>query len=378
MNPLRRIKHIFAHHYWVNDNLRVPVSRHYFHSTFGVRRRHEFNTAEGLEYICTGTPGTGFFVHSSDSIGYRDFVRKHLKTSRSSLWNFIRGREPNYKKELERATPALQTETDVTRRKMLDSYVNCLTIGREAELLQRLERGVKDTMHSRFTKECISVLSQLKGQFSSLQHDLYAAALKPMTYLSEAQQQYWERTVSAFHAFMCSRRIFSIEHNIETGTTEYVEVYANMGIFDFIYMPGGTPTIYDGKGYTYYFYPQGCIKANSSLDFRLIPAAAMKIEYSPVDVNTLIGTSHISVASLQHNTRKKAKSNKASTLLAYSRNGMMGYLSIPEMGLSLLCSNVENTQRFVDALTGRDSTWDDVGFLPPPASIGKGGNKQLG
>ncbi len=318
-----------------------------------------------MEYICTGTPGTGFFVHSSDSYGYRDFVRKQRKSFSSSLWNFVRGREPNYNKELSRASQVLKGENDATRRKMLDSYVNCLTIGREAELLQRLECGVKEVVRGRYTKEIISTLSQLKSQYTSLQHDLYAAALKPLSYLDENQQQNWERIVSAFHSFMVSRRIFSIERDAATGTTEYVEVYANKGVFDFIYMQGGTPTICDGKGVSYYFYPQGCIKARSSLDFELIPAAAMKIEYSPVDVSTLTGASHLSVASLQYNTRKKAKNNKVSSLMAYSHKGMMGFLAIPEMGLSLLCSNVENTKHFVDALTGRKNTWADVAVAAP-------------
>ncbi len=361
MNPIYSIKHVFDHHYWVNDNLRVPVSRHYFHSTFGVRCRHESNTAEGLEYICTGVPGTGFFVHSSDSYGYHEFVRKHLRRTRSSLLNLLLGREPHYGKELQRATVALHGESDRIRRKLLDSYVNCLTIGREAELLQRLTRGVKDAMHNGYTKEGVSTIVHFKSQYASLQHDVHAAAIKPLSYLTEEQQQQWKQTVEAFHAFMGSRRIFSMDHNADTGSTEYVGVYANMGIFDFVYMQGGTPTIHDGKGVSYYFYPQGCIKARSTLDFELFTAANMRIEFSPVDVSTLSGgMTHLSVEALRRGTRKSMRSNKMGNLMAYSRKGMMGFLSIPEMGLSLLCSNVENTQRFVDALTGRNRTWSDV------------------
>ncbi len=373
MNLLNRIKYIFTPYYWLNDNLRVPLSRHYFHSTFGVRRRHEFNTVEGLEYVCTGTPGTGFFVHSSDSYGYRNFVNKYVKSTRSSLWNLIRGREPNYTKELERATEMLRLEPDDTRRRMLDCYVNSLAIGREAETLQRLEQGVKAVMHNHHSKESISIIMQLKSQYSSLQHDMYAAALKPMAYLNEEQQRYWERTVSAFHAFMSSRRLFSIERNTTSASSEYVEVYANMGIFNFIYMPGGTPTIYDGKGISYYFYPQGCIKARNSVDFELIPASEIKIEYSPVELSTLLGDeSGFSLEDLKKGSRRKAKYKALTTLMAYSHRGVMGYFSISRMGLSLLCSNAENIQNFVNALTRREESWENVGIFPPPYKHGSG------
>lgn len=345
---ISNIQYIFHHHYWVNEDLRVPASRHYFPSTFGVRQRHDARTAEYGEYICTGMPGTGFFVHATDSHSYHNFVRQMRDDSKPSFSNMLHGKEPNYSREIKTVTKALASESDAGRKHVLDNYANCLAIGQQAEMLQRLHAGVKNKVGQHLGKGAVSIITHLKSQIATLQHDMQSAEINPLEALNEEQRQQWQTLTDAFRNFMTSRRLFSIEKNAKSGETEYNQVFADMGIFNFIWMSTDTPLLRDAKGNTYYFYPKGIIKAKSNVDFEVCFDDKLTVEYHPVDVSSLLPNTSININSLKHH---KNANDLVSELYGVSKHGQMAYLTIPKMGLTLLCSKLEYAKRLADAMT---------------------------
>lgn len=351
---IRNIKYIFHLHYWANEELRVPVSRHYFLSTFGVKQRHDAGAAESGEFVCTGVPGTGFFVHSSDSHSYHEFVRQARRDYSASFGNKLARREPSYERELKRVSAALNTEQDAHRKRILDAYRNSLTIGQQAQMLQRLERGVKDKVGHHLGKDALSVVTHIKGQVASLQHDMKAAQMKPLETLSAAQQAAWLKVQAAFKEFMQCRRIFWIEEDPTTHEQNYTQVFADNGIFDFIWMPGDTPVLRDGKGGTYYLYPAAIIKAKSSTDFEILDMSHASVQFQPVEVNELMPNSN--TFDINNLKRRKHSGNTLhdalSNLYGVSRQGQMAYLVIPQLGLRLLCSNADYAKHMVDAIAG--------------------------
>jgi hypothetical protein len=350
---LASIKYIFHHHYWANEELRVPVSRHYYLSSFGVRQRHDSSVAEGGEYLCLGVPGTGFFVHSTDSHSYHQFVRQIRQKYGNSFGNMIFGREPNYSREMKKVDAALKLETNPRKQKILVNYRNCLTIGQEAELLQRLEKGVKAKAGHRLDKGAIGIITNLKGQIASLQHDMLAAETKPLENLTEEQQEKWQEVLKTFAEFIVSRRLFSIEKNEKTGKDEYHHVFGDFGIFDFMWMRGDTPLLRDSKGNYYFIFPIGLIKAKSSTDFEVIPVSELSIEYQPTDISTLsTGNAAVfNIENLKHRKRNGTGPTDAmNCLYGISSKGQMAYISCPQVGLRILCSKMEYAQHFANAL----------------------------
>ena len=89
----------------VAEGLRVSVSKHFYHSTFGVRGRHDKDTYLG-GYVCEDVPGTGFFVRNSESHSYRRFVIAAKKRSKQNWWTLLSGKEPNFDKENKRIEEA--------------------------------------------------------------------------------------------------------------------------------------------------------------------------------------------------------------------------------------------------------------------------------
>ena len=90
----------------VADGLRLPVSRHFYYSSFAVRGRHD--SPQLRVYICEGTPGTGFFVRNTESRSYMRFVAERKKNLKQNPLTLLAGREPNFDKEMARVESALQ------------------------------------------------------------------------------------------------------------------------------------------------------------------------------------------------------------------------------------------------------------------------------
>ncbi len=351
VSVLDRLRFLFYKHLWASENLRVPVSRHYFHSTFGVRQRHDANLAESGEFLCADMPGTGFFIHSSDSNSYQTFTRNMRNKVKPTFWNYVQLREPNYARAIEAVSKAVKN-TDGKKARFLEHYLNALHVGQQAELLQRLEQGVKDKSGHHLNKDAVSLVTRYKGQIATLQHDMKAAQVKPMDFLTTEQQEKWMRVRDAFVSLMTCRRLFCVEHNPETGGQTYTQVFADLGIFDFVWMRGDTPIMRDSKGYCYYFYPTGVIKAKSSLDFEVFDLDKLSLNYAPLDLSTLTqeGAGAICEKNLKHRHRNKTNQyDVVSSLYGISHKGQMAQLSIPEMGLHILCSRPEHLKGFMDA-----------------------------
>ena len=344
-------KYWFCRHYWVNEELRVPVSRHYYPSTFGVRQRHDAGLAEGGEYVCTGTPGTGFFVRSTDSHSYHKFVRALKSKYASNISNLLAGREPSYKREIRRVKRARAKEADKERAGLLERYQNCLELGQQAELLMRLHDGVKAKTRRRQRSMATSLITNLKSQLATLQHDMLAAESQPLAGASEEQQRAWKALHDAFANLMESRRLFSIEKDRKSLTPRYEQVFADKGVYNFIWMPGDTPLLRDGHGNTYYFYPNGIIRAGSDLDFSIHHYDAVSVDYQPVDLNALSeGNGAIFTEKELRRRHRSTKGGAASNLYGISRKGHMAQVSIPELGLNILCSKPEYAEAFTTAL----------------------------
>lgn len=340
-----------SHHYWANEELKVPVSRHYYLSTFGVRQRHDANISEGGDFVCTGVPGTGFFVRNTDSHSYHKFVRAQKAGHGNGFWNMLTGKEPSYKRELKRVRQALKTETEAERIHFLERYQNCLELGKQAELLQRLEQGVKDKVGHHLHKNAISLLTNMKGQLATLQHDMQAAEIKPLETANDEQRTTWNSLQKAFASLMDSRRLFSVEKDPKTAQRSYVQVFADKGIYNFIWMQGDTPLLRDAKGNVFYFYPQGMIRTAANREFEIFRYDRLTVHYQPVDLNTLSegNGANFNEKDLRRRHRT-AKGDAMSNLYGISRNGRMAQVSFPEAGLDILCSKPEKAEAFVKAL----------------------------
>lgn len=350
-SKLGRLRYMFYKHLWASDSLRVPVSRHYFSSTFGVRQRHDTTVAEAGEFLCVDMPGTGFFIHSSDSHSYQNFTRTMRNKVKPTFANIMRRREPSYERAIEQVRNALKS-ADGRRARFLEIYLNSLLVGQQAELLQRLEQGVKDKSGHHLDKEAISLVTRYKGQVATLQHDMEAAQMKPLEFLTEEQKEKWMKVRNAFASLMTSRRLFSVEQNPVTGDQLYNQVFADFGIFDFVWMRGDTPIMRDGKGFWYFFYPSGVIKAKNSLDFEMFPVGNLSLKYAFLDLSTLTqeGIGAIREKDMKHRRRRQANQyDIVSSLYGISHKGQMAQLAIPELGLNILCSKPEYIKEFVDA-----------------------------
>lgn len=346
-----KLRFMFSKHLWASDTFRVPVSRHYFSSTFGVRQRHDASVAEAGEFLCLDMPGTGFFIHSSDSNSYQKFTRDLRNKVKPTFVNLLRKREPNYARAIDNVKKVLKGAEGYKAR-FLELYLNSLQVGQQAELLQRLEQGVKDKSGHHLNKDAVSLITRYKGQIATLQHDMEAAQMKPLEYLTEAQQEMWARVHKAFSSLMTSRRLFCVEQDPATGGQQYKQVFADLGIFDFVWMRGDTPILRDSKGYCYYFYPFGIIKAKDSLNFEMFRVDSFSLEYAPLDLSTLTqeGAGAIREKDLRRRRRRRrSQYDVAASLYGISHKGRMAQMIIPELGFNILCSKPEYLKEFVDA-----------------------------
>ena len=161
-----KLKNIFAKRITVADGLRIPVSRHFHYSLFGVRGRYE-HTSHAIDFVCDGKPGTGFFTRSSDSHSYRQFVREAKKKTQQSPMTLILGKEPNFDKESKLIDEAFKHVDNPDVRRILSSYQNVIILAKEEELLQRIVRAIKDKMGHHRDKTLTSVLSHYKSSIAT-------------------------------------------------------------------------------------------------------------------------------------------------------------------------------------------------------------------
>lgn len=336
----------------VADGVRLPVSRHFYYSTFGVRSRHD-NIARTGNYVCSGTPGTGFFIHSSESHSYRRFVNEKRNKLNQNLLTLLLRKEPNFDRELKRVNEAYAKMTDEDRTRILSSYQNVLALAKEEELLQRVVRGIKDKMGNRPNKMMVSILSHYKSSIATLEHDVKGTQIQSGAGMDEASLAAWEKVVEAFQALVESRRVWSVY--LDGDAQAYEQVFFDMGIFDYIQAPDDTPMMRDHQGMQYYLYPKGLIAARSSVDFDVYHWKDLDMQFHVVDITTLAVRPNFN----SHHSGKKKKrhshTDALSTLYGTTRAQVVGEITIPKLNLRFFVNHTGPAEDFVKALNAYKS-----------------------
>lgn len=263
--PYKRVK--------VTEGLYIKQPQHFYYTDFGVRDSGNGQQG-GRRYICTGTPGTGFVERESESHSYHEYVRKQLARQKPNYWRLLFNLEPSYSKELERASVALSRADDPLKRRILECYVNALGIGRTEERIERIIRGIKDKIGHRSNKFLVSVMSHYKSKISTLEHDMRSVELDVKDICTPEQYEAYVKMVEAFVKVAACRRIWHLNEDVRQ---RYVQVYFDLGIFDFIRFEHFLPIIRDSRGLTYYLLPTHLLVARSTVDFDLVPLKDLTI-----------------------------------------------------------------------------------------------------
>ena len=275
--PFKRVK--------VTEGLYVRVSNHYYHNDFGVRDSGEMRYY-GRRYLCPETPGTGFIEHESESHSYHQFVKTFTRLEKHNYWRFLTGREPNYRRERERAKLALASADGKMKREILDCYVNALAVGENAERIERVIRGVKDKMGHKSNKFMVSVISHYKTKLSQLGHDMSAVEFHLKDHYPPEVIEAYNRAVEAFIRVASCRRIW---HENDRQKGGYHQVFFDLGIFDFIRSESYLPIMRDSEGTCHYLLPDCIISARSSVDFDIHPIKDMTIVSQELAIEETLG-----------------------------------------------------------------------------------------
>ena len=343
----------------VAEGLHLPVSRHFYYSYFGVRGRYDTVNKTGI-YINGDTPGTGFFARETDSHSYRRFIAAVRKGQKQNFWTLLLRKEFDFEREIEKLGKLIEDGKDTNRRTILDQYLNALLLAKEENLLQRVVRAVKDKMGHRPNKTLTSILSHYKSRIATLQHEVKSAQININEFMSGEALAEWGHVVEEFGKLVDSRRLWHVEY--DGSRCYYHQVFFDMGIFDFVQSPFDTPVMRDSSGTHYYLYPMGLIKAQSSVDFEMIPIEDLNLEYGVVDLNTLENRPDF------YGARKKGKkkgshrrqaADPLSTLYGTSRSMVVGQLTISNLNLTFYCNHTGPVQDFVKAFNDfKHKGWD--------------------
>ncbi len=251
----------------VAEGLHVMVTNHYLHTDFGVRDSQSHYS--GRRYLLEwNTPGTGFFERDSESHSYHTFVRKYWERLKPNYLRLVLGKEPNFEREVQRANAALLTVTGDLPRQILESYANALVLAKSEERIQRVVRGIKDKMGNRSNKFLVSVMSHYKSKAAQLGADVRAVEVNVKNLCSPETYQAYLHLVETFTGVACCRRIWQFTDAVKDN---YATVFFDLGIFDYIRSESFLPVMRDVRGGCYYILPTCIIKANSPVDFDVVP-----------------------------------------------------------------------------------------------------------
>ena len=319
---------IFKKRMTVAEGLRVSVSKHFYHSTFGVRGRHDKDTYLG-GYVCEDVPGTGFFVRNSESHSYRRFVIAAKKRSKQNWWTLLSGKEPNFDKENKRIEEAFAKADNDKVKQILSNYQNVIGLAKDEELLQRIVRAVKDKMGDHPSKSLVSVITHYKSSIAGLERDVRSAQMNYGKTMDEEHLAAWAKVVDAFHLLVESRRVWSVY--VDNGSPAYKQVFFDRGIFDYILSPGDTPVMRDYAGVRYYLYPDGMVVARSSVDFDFYSWDKVDFQFKVVDISTLAVRPHFDDHSRKQKHHHGQSLDALSNLYGTTRAQVVGEIYIPQI-----------------------------------------------
>ncbi len=270
----------------------VRVSNHFYYSDFGVR--FDGNEAgASRRFICTGTPGTGFFERESDSHSYHLFIRSHMAVRKPRYLNLFLNREPSYERELEKTNEAVRNVDDPRKSEILECYASALTIGRMEEELQRLIRAVKDKMGHHHKKHLVSIISHYKRKISLLERDIASVEYQLKDHYSEETWQAYTEVVEAFGRMI--NRCRRVWHHNDNVSGKFAQVFFDLGVFDFIRSDCYLPLMRDSLGTCYYLLPDALLVARGSLDFDLVPlkTLTMVVQDTSIEETTELLSSYV-------------------------------------------------------------------------------------
>lgn len=252
----------------IDRYLSVWLSKHFCYSDFGVSGMVD-NSHHGNRYVMGDTPGTGFLVRETDSRSYHDFVNRQMAKHQSSYWRFLTGKEPNYDRELKLAGVALKTCDEPRKHELMECYINALSIGRSAEEIERIIRAVKRKLSHHSNKYLVSVIGHYKRKIKVLDRDVDSVQYDVAEHYSPEVNAAYGEMIEAFSKMISRcRRVW---HHNEKVEGNFVQVFFDLGTFDFIKCGNGMPLMRDSVGTSYYLLPDAIIVARGSLDFDLIP-----------------------------------------------------------------------------------------------------------
>lgn len=340
---------IFGKRMDIADGLRLPVSRHFYYSTFGVRGRYAQGGHMGGTFVCEGFPGTGFFIRNTESHSYLRFVSACRNKNKQNFFTLITGKEPNFEKEYQRIEKAFTTVgDDEMKRTILSKYQNVLSMAKEEEQLQRMVRAIKDKMGHKSNKRYVSVLTHYKSSIASLERDVRSAQLNYEISMTKEQKENWQKLVDAFHLLMESRRLWSVY--TEDGAQAYKQVFFDMGVFDYIHVPGDTPVLRDHKDMRYYLLPDGMVAAKSTIDFEFRRWENIEVMFKVVDISTLAVRPQFRSHSKKHKHKHGDHTDALSTLYGTTRAQVVGEIYIPEFDFRFFVNHTGPAEDFAKAI----------------------------
>ena len=256
----------------------VWVSNYYVPTAFAVRAR--FDTTYKLgQYVEEWGPGTGFFVRTTSSHSYRNFLKKIRKSQKPSWWKMVTGKQFSFRDERRLVEKALAEATDETRQHILESYLNVLGLAGEAEYLARTVQAIKSQSRSgRLSRYKTGLLASNKSRIARLEHDARFAQISIHNECPEEQMKAFAKVTEAFAKMAASHRIWHMDES--GGGTAAHQVFFDLGIFDFIQSKLMTPMMRDSNGMSYWLYPNWLIAARSSVDFDILPLKNTPVIFS--------------------------------------------------------------------------------------------------
>lgn len=291
-------------------------------STLGVLNAADtnFNLSN---YVSLGAPGFGFYVHSTDSHSYHNYYRDMRDESAYSYKKMLLGKNFSFSKAIKEVKKLYDEEqkkshddgTKLSKDQILYSYMNCLKVTERAEYEERVYMALRHKSRMFGSNRRLQESSgHHRRVMSSMEHEMRTAQIDLTTIYSPEQLERYKNVGSAFEEmFMSCRRIWDLTtHNVEGH--HHAHVYFDMGVFDFIQVPGYFPLMNDGRGVHYFILPEHIVVARSATDFDMVPL------------------------------------KKVSFIFHIARTEPQSEFTVPELGLSFRFSKFEKIKDFVETI----------------------------
>lgn len=349
------------------------VSNHYVPTIFGIRGHYETAYKSG-QYVEMGSPGTGFFARQSTSKAYKEYYKTELaKQKKPRYWDLLFGKEFSFDKEIGRATQALRATSDEDKAHVLESYVNVLPLAKEAELCERAVQAIKELGHRRhrLTSYQSHVISNFKSRIAHLGHDVRDLQLSVPAMCGEDRFRQFSHVVIAFSELASSHRIWHAREAYERSESAFVQVYFDLGIFDYIQSPLMTPLMRDSIGQRFFLYPDYLIVSRDGVDFDLyrldeVDFLFREVPYDMISSMVLssYADSDTGASSRMSGVHRRNYDDFGSGLLVEKdslsmddidkeqkqRDRVVGELYIPETKTRFYVREMKKLKHFVDAL----------------------------